>query len=56
MHEGLLILSHASKDNSQEFLFCNKSAQKLITSFLGPIEECMTANSQRSLEIQQEIM
>ena len=40
MHEGLLILSQCSKNDSYQFQFCNKSAQKLITNFLGPIDKC----------------
>ena len=37
MHEGLLILSHRTSNKPNQFLFCNKSAQRLITMFLGPI-------------------
>ena len=37
MHEGLLILSQKTSNEPNKFFFCNKSAQRLITMFLGPI-------------------
>ena len=37
MHEGVLILSHKTSHEPNQFYFCNKSAQRLITTFLGPI-------------------
>ena len=40
MHEGVIILSHASNDQPHYFLYCNKSAQKMISQSVGPIEDC----------------
>ena len=40
MHEGLLVLSKSSHNQRQEFLFCNKTAQKLISRALGSFEDC----------------
>ena len=37
MHEGLLILSQETADNSRQIRYANNSAQKLITNFVGPI-------------------
>ena len=37
MHEGVLILSCKTSHEPNQFVFCNKSAQRLITMFLGPI-------------------
>ena len=51
MHEGLLILSHETSDQPNQFLFCNKPAQKLITTFLGPIEKCQSDDLKNSKEI-----
>ena len=41
MHEGLLILSLATCLEPNNFIYCNKSAQKLITTFVGPIEDTL---------------
>ena len=37
MHEGLLIVK---KDTHSKWLFCNRPAGKLITTFLGNIDDC----------------
>ena len=54
MHEGLLILSHTNLNEPSNFLYCNNSAQKLITTFVGPIEDCH--NNKKSMEVQKKIM
>ena len=51
MHEGILILSHTTSEESHNFLYCNKSAQKMIKNFVGPIEECQRVNVERSQAI-----
>lgn len=56
MHEGILILSCSTKDEPSQFRYCNKSARKLISTFLGPIEDCHGASLVDSKEIQRLIM
>ena len=43
MHEGLLILSDATDKDPQQFMFCNRPAQKLIRRYLGSIDDCHDA-------------
>ena len=38
MHEGILILSETSMIKSRYFLYANRSAQKLINKFVGPLD------------------
>ena len=54
MHEGLLILSQATDRAPQQFMFCNKPAQKLIKRYLGPIDACH--NDKNGRDVQAEIM
>ena len=56
MHEGLIILSNATKDSPLQFEFCNNSAKKLISTFLGPIEKCNEGDPKVSSEVQRRIM
>ena len=46
MHEGILILSHTSAEAATEarFLYANRSAQKLITKFVGPLDQCRNSS------------
>ena len=50
MHEGLLIVSPADQDNPIQFQYCNKNAQKLVSKFLGPIEQCMDSSKQEQVQ------
>ena len=40
MHEGLLILQKKTESAKQQFMFCNRPAQKLINRFIGSIDDC----------------
>ena len=54
MHEGLLVLEKAKGKEHSQFLFCNKTAQKIINRSLGSIEDCHDSN--KAQEAQQSIM
>ena len=50
MHEGLLIVSPADGDVPMQFRYCNKNAQKLISKFLGPVEQCLDSSKAEQLQ------
>lgn len=54
MHEGLLVLEKSATNTPPQFLFCNKTAQKLINRSLGSIEDCH--DPQKAEEAQKQIM
>ena len=45
MHEGLLIVK---KDTHSQWLFCNRSAGKLINTFLGQLDDCKDAKEKQN--------
>ena len=40
MHEGVLVVSKSELGESPQFLFCNRTAQKLINRSLGTFRDC----------------
>ena len=54
MHEGLLILSNSTLSEPSRFLYCNSSALKLITTFVGPIDQ--RHNEEKIRAAEREIM
>ena len=56
MHEGILIISCSPNVKGSQFLYCNTSAKKMITAFLGPIEEYQRNETDESKDIKNTIM